>query len=94
MRGNLPLPLVAVENFGFCSVMDVTRLVQSDLEERSEFRAKEYGTRLMTWSGRDALWDAYEEALDLCLYLRQLIEERKNIDDLMNGSWDGGDLEG
>ena len=35
----------------------------------------EYGEPLTTGNGRDALRDAYEEALDLCLYLRQALEE-------------------
>lgn len=36
-----------------------------------------YGTPLQAGNGRDALVDAYQEALDLCVYLRQAIEERK-----------------
>jgi len=33
----------------------------------------------MTKNGRDALQDAYEEALDLACYLKQAIEERKAV---------------
>jgi hypothetical protein len=36
-----------------------------------------YGTPLQAHNGRDALVDAYQEALDLVVYLRQAIEERK-----------------
>jgi hypothetical protein len=32
----------------------------------------------MTNNGRDSLMDAYQEALDLVMYLRQAIEERNN----------------
>lgn len=35
-----------------------------------------YGVPLTTGNGRDALRDAYEESLDLAVYLRQAIEER------------------
>ena len=38
-------------------------------------RAK-YGVGLQPHNGRDVLRDAYEEALDLCVYLRQAIFER------------------
>jgi hypothetical protein len=31
---------------------------------------------LRAHNGRDALVDAYQEALDLCVYLRQVIQER------------------
>lgn len=39
-----------------------------------------YGTPLQPHNGRDALRDAYEEALDLVHYLRQAIYERDNPD--------------
>lgn len=56
---------------------DVAGMVREDLERRVTIGAKQYGERLTTYNGRDALMDAYEEALDLCLYLRQAIEERQ-----------------
>lgn len=56
---------------------DVATLVTADIEGRVAKGAIEYGERLTTCNGRDALWDAYEEALDLCLYLRQAIAERQ-----------------
>lgn len=55
---------------------DITRLVQQDLERRSQMGARKYGTRLKSHNGRDALVDAYQEALDLACYLRQEIAER------------------
>jgi hypothetical protein len=36
-----------------------------------------YGTPLQTFNGRDPLIDAYQEALDLAVYLKQAIMERK-----------------
>jgi hypothetical protein len=56
----------------------IVDLVVHDLNERAEISKKEYGTYLQAGNGRDALIDAYEEALDLAMYLRQLIEERDN----------------
>ena len=56
----------------------VVDAVLSDLRERAETGREKYGTYLKTHNGRDALWDAYQEALDLCMYLRQMILERDN----------------
>jgi hypothetical protein len=55
----------------------ITELVIRDLQERSRVGALRYGTPLRAHNGRDPLRDAYEEALDLCQYLRQAIEERE-----------------
>lgn len=57
-------------------IADVTDLVLADLRERRQAGTAKYGTPLKTHNGRDALVDAYQEALDLALYLRQAIEER------------------
>lgn len=51
--------------------------VLHDLSERVRVGIQVYGEPLSTHNGRDPLWDAYEEALDLCLYLRQYIAERQ-----------------
>ncbi len=59
---------------GKAKVLD---LVLKDLTDRAEVGHEKYGTYLETHNGRDALMDAYQEALDLCMYLRQAIEERK-----------------
>lgn len=47
-----------------------------DLINRSEHGQKTYGTFLQSHNGRNALLDAYEEALDLCMYLRQALDEQ------------------
>jgi hypothetical protein len=59
--------------------VDVTDLVLADLHTRREQGTRAYGRPLTTHNGRDALRDAYEEALDLALYLRQAIEERHQL---------------
>lgn len=51
-------------------------LVMADIAARSDFGFGKYQTRLQAHNGRDALWDAYQESLDLACYLRQEIEER------------------
>lgn len=51
-------------------------LVEADMRERDQIGAQKYGTRLQPHNGRDALVDAYQEALDLVVYLRQAIYER------------------
>lgn len=55
----------------------VWELVKEDMTKRNIFGIAKYGTPLQAFNGRDVLQDAYEEALDLCVYLRQAIEERK-----------------
>ena len=52
-------------------------MVRADLEARETLGRERYGTALQAHNGRDALRDAYEEALDLACYLRQAIEERR-----------------
>lgn len=51
--------------------------VDDDMRARDQEGRRKYGTPLQAGNGRDALTDAYQEALDLAVYLRQAIEERK-----------------
>ena len=51
-------------------------LVINDFRARDAFGTAKYGTRLQPYNDRDALADAYAEALDLCAYLRQALYER------------------
>jgi hypothetical protein len=53
-------------------------LVLVDITARDLVGQERYGTRLQPNNGRDALRDAYEEALDLVVYLRQVMWERDN----------------
>jgi len=55
----------------------VLDLVLADLKARAEAGLAKYGTYLQPNNGRSALQDAYEEALDLAMYLRQKLEEER-----------------
>lgn len=55
---------------------DCWKLVMADMEERRLHGITKYGVPVQPFNGRDALVDAYQEALDLCVYLRQAIAER------------------
>lgn len=55
---------------------DVQSMVIADIGTRRQVGISRYGTALQPHNGRDALRDAYEEALDLAMYLRQAIAER------------------
>lgn len=54
---------------------DVALVVLADIQARIEAGEKKYGCHLQTHNGRNALWDAYQEAIDLVMYLRQRILE-------------------
>ena len=54
----------------------IWRLVAHDITERAMAGRKKYGTYLQPFNGRNALVDAYQEALDLVIYLRQELYER------------------
>lgn len=54
----------------------VTDAVIADLNTRREHGIKKYSTELMTHNGRDAMVDAYQEAIDLAVYLKQELMER------------------
>ncbi len=57
----------------------VVDVVLADIRERAEVGKVKYGTYLETNNGRSALWDAYQEAIDLVMYLRQaLLEQERN----------------
>lgn len=51
-------------------------LVEKDLRDRAEVGKEKYGTYLRANNGRNSLMDAYQEVLDLAMYLRQLIYEK------------------
>lgn len=68
----------------------VWALVIGDMAQRDAMGLRKYGKPLRPQDGRDTLWDAYEEALDLAVYLRKAIAERdcKRTDALPEGwSW-------
>lgn len=55
----------------------VDKAVAADIIARKEIGLQRYGTYLQAFNGRDALLDAYQEALDLAIYLRQVIAEER-----------------
>lgn len=59
--------------------VDIATLVHADIEARVTCGVMRYGERLTSHNGRDALADAYQEALDLVMYLRQVLWERDTI---------------
>ncbi len=63
-----PHPVLGREN--------VVKYVLEDLRKRREMGIEKYGTELQTHNGRMALWDAYQEMLDMVIYLRQYILEQ------------------
>jgi hypothetical protein len=58
---------------------DVWLLVLEDMAARRDFGLAKYGQPVQVGCGRDALIDAYQEVLDLAVYLRKEIEARKRI---------------
>lgn len=69
--GDQPLPVVN-------DSPDVQSMVIEDIRARREVGIERYGTALQPHNGRDALRDAYEEAIDLATYLRQMIAEQSD----------------
>lgn len=54
----------------------VVEWVVAFLDERAYLGEQKYGTKLQPHNGRDALRDAFEEAVDLAMYLAQALIER------------------
>ncbi|HVW09181.1 MAG TPA: hypothetical protein VHC90_11405 [Bryobacteraceae bacterium] len=63
----------------------IPELVVADIRERDAAGFVKYGQHLQAHDGRDHLIDAYQEALDLAMYLRQEIEERRSADGSTHG---------
>lgn len=68
--GDQPLPVVNTNPV-------IQGLVRDDLVEREKVGISRYGNGLQAENSRDMLLDAYEEALDLTVYLRGEREERR-----------------
>lgn len=56
----------------------IQELVMKDIQGRLDLGIERYGTGLQANNGRDMLLDAYEEVLDLAVYLRGMMYERDN----------------
>ena len=62
-------------------LVDIAKMVQEDIEARAQLGERKYGGRLEVGSRNNMispLQNAYEEALDLAMYLKQEIEEGKH----------------
>jgi hypothetical protein len=55
----------------------IWELVIADMRARDEFGRQKYGKPLRAHDGRSSLVDAYQEVLDLAVYLRKAIEEQR-----------------
>lgn len=67
-------------------MFDLWPLVIKDMEDRDRLGRARYGIPLRPQNGRDALVDAYQEVLDLSVYLRQEIEERRILDEAIEAA--------
>ena len=67
-----PMPTRGTKTWG----KSIQAAVVEDIGYRARIGMERYGAYLVPNNGRDALTDAYEEALDLCMYLKQAIIER------------------
>lgn len=54
----------------------VTDAVIADMQARREMGTRKYGVELLTFNGRDALLEVYQELLDATMYTKQLLMER------------------
>jgi hypothetical protein len=59
--------------------IDVASLVMADIAERRLKGKLKYGTFLYPFNGRNAIQDAYEEALDKAIYLKQWLLEQERM---------------
>lgn len=77
LRENQPLdPATAKQATPKGSGNPILGMVLTDLTNRALEGKEKYGEPLLAHNGRNPLWDAYQEALDLAMYLRQAIEEQ------------------
>lgn len=67
--GDQPLPVAN-------DAQDIQSQVIADIEARRQVGIQRYGTALQPHNGRDMLLDAYEEAMDLTIYLKGCLVER------------------
>jgi hypothetical protein len=72
-------PAIYAQPFPKSEQADVWPLVIKDMTDRDRLGRAKYGIPLRIRNGRDALVDAYQEVLDLSVYMRQEIEERREL---------------
>lgn len=64
----------------------IFEMVIDDITSRAKMGVEKYGEPLKSFNGRDALLDLYQELLDASHYIRQLMEEKKEINKLCNSA--------
>ena len=57
--------------------VDIFVMVKKDLDARNALGWIAYGRPMEPFDGRDSLKDAYEEALDMVMYLKKAMVERE-----------------
>jgi hypothetical protein len=62
-------------------------LVIEDINERIQVGIKRYGTGLQAFNGRKSLLDAYEETMDLLMYLKQRLVEEDELYSIILDVW-------
>lgn len=74
--------------------LGVAHLLVTDMVERDAMGTKKHGTQLQAHNGRDPLIDAYQECLDMCVYLKQAAVEttangglRETYYDIQDAYW-------
>lgn len=67
--GDQPMPTINENPY-------IQNLVLKDIKARLQLGIERYGIGLQANNGRDMLKDAYEEVLDLTIYLRGVLFER------------------
>ncbi|SRR6266568_1117787 len=79
-EGKTPVALQVIVDVlhlaGFRGDLDTGSAIEADICDRTTLGIERYGHPLETFNGRDARIDAYQEALDLQNYLKQLCMER------------------
>jgi hypothetical protein len=64
--------------------LDLFNEVKKDLDLRNQLGHQSYGKAMEPHDGRNSLLEAYEEALDLVMYLKKAIVERDGLGQPVN----------
>lgn len=69
--------IVIADLDGLAFAEELRVLIVADMRERDQIGRARYGAPLAPHNGRDSLIDAYQECLDLCVYLRTYCDEKE-----------------
>ena len=70
------------------------REIFSFKRERNRFGKHRYGVALSPHNGRDSLVDAYQEALDKVVYLKNALVELEDVQQALDSGWSAGSVVG